>query len=345
MTWEDQLVEINELTNSNNGSIDLNDFRHILKKLPYYYQSDQIFRLRFENAFPNGLTKSEDLSLNDPLLSPLAKVIEGLANNKKICSRSYNFTNLFCYHVQSDLKGRSFLEVGGCQSKELIIDLFGASSFVSIDPNQSRFNSDSEDINYQTIGSFIEEIDLSQITKRFDRVFSISCFEHIKDLPKALINISELMSEESLLYSYFAPIFSHYRLGDHGRIDRDLIPNSRAREGLHLLSLKDQRKRLLDLGITNSIETRKILSEMNLSDYINRNTMDEYLVFLTESPLVVLRLDRIQELNASKMNPPIFKLVRESNPHLFDITTLGVRTILSKYNNSYMKYKYIQNRA
>ena len=68
--------------------------------------------------------------------------------------------------------------------------------------------------------------------------------------------------------------------------------------------------------------------------------MDEYITILTDCPLEILKLDRLEDWRHSKLHPEMFKMIRSSNPGIFDITTLGVRIILNKAVSS--EYLYLR---
>ena len=140
--------------------------------------------------------------------------------------------------------------------------------------------------------------------EKYDRVFSIACFEHIHNLRKALVNITDLMASDALLYSYFAPIFSHFGECDHGTIDRNLIPDEQWK-GIHLLSPKMQRQRLIQLGISDPELIKDILSGLHFDRHINRITMDEYLKRISANQRACLK--RLARIYSKQLNKKFMK--------------------------------------
>ena len=339
MNWTDCLGKVKELEGK--GIFDADVFKEVLHQLPYFYKEDEIFRLRFENAFPCGMPNNDNLT--DPLLIPLVRWVKMLS--LEIVHRPYNFTNLFCFHVQSNIKGKNFLEVGGFLPKEIVIDLFQVDSYLSIEGEEyvNQFElvsetyyekSDSKDDNHRQIIADIESVSPERLPVKFDRVFSVACFEHIHDLESALERISSLMSKEGILYTYFAPIYSHFSLGDHGVIDRDLMPDQSDRNGLHILGSKSQSERLIKVGLKNNVDIQNALGMIHFDRSINRLYYEDYSRILSESPLFLLRFDQIRDKNMYKVFHKEIDLIRATNKRVNDLTTSGVRAVLAKAPDS-----------
>ena len=84
----------------------------------------------------------------------------------------------------------------------------------------------------------LEDLDSTYELPRFDRVFSMNCFEHIMELGRALSTLFERSSDDSYIYSTFYPIFSFFDWEIMEQLDKYKKDNP----GLHHYPISDQRK-------------------------------------------------------------------------------------------------------
>ena len=130
-------------------------------------------------------------------------------------------------------------------------------------------------------------------------------------------------------WSFFAPIYSSIDEGDHGVIPSH--PQFHKKPiGLHLLSSKDQRKKLISAGISAPQEIQDFLGRVNFDRVPNRLLYEDYERICTESPYYVLELSRQESYNTSKAFPQEIKEVRESNKDINNMMANGFRIHLIK---------------
>ena len=181
----------------------------------------------------------------------------------------------------------------------------------------------------QTIFCNAEEIENKVTPNSIDNIFFCMAFEHIYDLPTALESCYKCNKKGGTLYSYFAPIYSQIKEGDHGVIPQ----HEKFLEkpiGFHLLTPEDQRKKLINSGISDPKEIQNFLGTVNFNRIPNRLLYEDYERICTESPYLVLELDRLDCFNLSKAYTKEFKEVRGSNPLIKNMMTVGLRVHLGK---------------
>ena len=93
---------------------------------------------------------------------------------------------------------------------------------------------------------------------------------------------------------------------------------------------EDQRKKLINAGITEPNHIQDFLGRVNFYRVPNRLLYEDYEKICTESPYTVLELDRQESYNLSKAFPKQFKEVRESNTNINNMMTSGFRIHLLK---------------
>ena len=183
--------------------------------------------------------------------------------------------------------------------------------------------------NRKTIFCNAEEIDREVEHNSIDTIFSVACFEHIYDLPEALESCFKCSKRGGSLYSFFAPIYSHIALGDHGVIPKhENFPEKPI--GFHLLNQRDQRKRLIEAGFTDNEEIQEFLGCVNFKRKPNRLYCEDYERICTESKYAVLELVRHEAYNCSKKYAQQFGEVRKSNQNVKNMMTSGFKIHLIK---------------
>jgi len=312
-----------------------------LRKLPRIYRGDITFRLLFEwhwdlihKSGSAGILQSS-LDNEDPLFIKQINLIRGIGKN--VYNLGYQYNELIFFHARVDLTGKHLLEVGGALPNDVLFEEIGIAKYTNIESPDYIHSSggDSFSDRYKshplkkTIYCNAENIDEHIQPSSIDEIFSVACFEHIYNLPKALKSCYKCLKSSGHLFSYFAPIYSHLEQGDHNVIPtHNLIPEKPI--GFHLLSHKDQRKKLLELGINNPSEIQDFLGHVNFNRIPNRLLAEDYIRTLTESPFYVMELQRKETFNISKSYPAQVAEVRESNPSIRDLMTMGFRVVLFK---------------
>ncbi len=321
-------------------SISIHDWKSYIENLPIIYQQDISFRLLFnwhydlKYSWGEAGSKNTNHNLESPLFSKQIEIIDRFSHS---LNSNYQVRELIYYHARVNLKGKKLLEVGGVSPNQLLFDLFGVYEYTNIE--SPDYINEKDGINYsdkfkphdkkKTIFCNAEELNLNLEKESQDLIFSVACFEHIYDLEKALHSCWECLSSNSYLYSYFAPIYSQLNQGDHG-----VIPEHKSFKqkpiGLHLLSQSDQRKKLIEAGITNPKEIQSFLANVNFNRIPNRLHYEDYERILTESPFWVMELKRLDWFNISKAYTSNVKEIRKSNPSVGNVMTMGFRTLLLK---------------
>ena len=325
----------------NPGSLTIEKWKEYLKRLPSIYNNDISFRLLFDWHWDLDLSvgraslRTPTICVEDPIYTKQAKLISEAGNY--LHNLQYQYRELILLHARTDLRGKSLLEIGGSLPNDLLFEHLGVDSYVNIEsPDYIEMKSGSTQSSQyenresrQTIFCNAEEIDKNIKLESIDSIFSVACFEHIYDLQAALEACHKCSKRGGSLYSYFAPIYSHLALGDHGVIPQhEKFPEKPI--GLHLLTSGDQRKKLINAGITSPKEIQDFLGRVNFDRKPNRLLYEDYERICTESPYFVLELDRQDSYNISKMFPQQLEEVRNSNSQINNIMTVGFRIHLLK---------------
>ena len=338
--------ETQRLLNLVDQELDFKNFsiekwKEYLRILPHIYNNDITFRLLFDwhwdiyTMTGRAGISSKHISTEDPIYTKQVKMISVVG--KQLYKLDYQFRELIIYHARYELKNKSLLEIGGSLPNELLFDHIGIESYINIespDYIESKYGSmySSRHGNHerkQTIFCNAEDINTKVKQESIDSIFSVACFEHIYDLSAALESCHACSKKGGALFSFFAPIYSHIVEGDHGVIGKhEQFPEKPI--GLHLLSSKDQRKRLIKAGITDPQEIQNFLGRVNFDRVPNRLLYEDYERICTESPYFVLELDRQEEFNISKRLPEEFAEVRKSNAHINNMMATGFRIYLLK---------------
>ena len=192
---------------------------------------------------------------------------------KELHNIDYQYREIILCHARCDLKGKALLEIGGSLPNDLLFDHLGIESYINIEsPDYIEAQSGSaystkhgEHERRQTIFCDAEEIDKKVNKESIDIIFSVACFEHIYDLPAALRSCYACNKKGGTLFSYFAPIYSQIEVGDHGVIpNHEKFPEKPI--GFHLLTLEDQRKKLISAGIADPKEIQDFLGRVNSTE-------------------------------------------------------------------------------
>lgn len=249
----------------------------------------------------------------------------------------YQYRELIMFHARCDLRGKLLVEIGGSLPNDLLFEHLGVEGYTNIE-SPDYIEADSglafscnhcDHERRTTIYCNAEDIDQHLQPASADAIFSVACFEHIYDLPKASSACHSITRGGGRLFSYFAPIYSNIDEGDHG-----VIPLhhklSKKPIGFYLLSNTDQRNRLLEAGIISPQEIQDFLGHVNFNRIPNRLLYEDYEQICTESPYSVLQLNRQEDLIVSKRFPGEIEDVRRSNPKVRNIMSTGFRIHLIK---------------
>jgi len=193
--------------------------KNFIKQLPHDYGSDLTFRLLFDWHF-----NVSGRALQADEIHPHFDFIRTLAGTLgKHFGLSYQSWHLFIFHVMHNLDGKIILEIGGCMPEDLVFDWFQVDQWINIKSpdyieadHQQYGNFEKKSGCYSTHFVDAEEISALLNSSSGDLAFSVACFEHIHNLPKALEAIHAVMRMNGVLYSFFAPIWSYLPDGHHG---------------------------------------------------------------------------------------------------------------------------------
>ena len=325
----------------NPGSITLEKWKEYLHRLPHIYNGDISFRLLFDwhwdlkLAIGRASIATPAICTEDPIYTKQVSLIASAG--KQLHDLGYQYQELIKYHARCDLRGKSLLEVGGSLPNDLLFEYLGVESYINVESIDyiaaesgsaySAMHGDHE--RRQTIFCNAEEIDKKVAPGSIDNIFSVACFEHIYDLPVALESCHACSKKGGTLFSFFAPIYSRIDVGDHGVIPQhEKFPEKPI--GLHLLTLRDQRTKLINAGFTNPKEIQDFLGQVNFDRVPNRLIYEDYERICTESPYLVMELDRQDSYNLSKVYEKQFREIRESNSLIKNMMTRGFRIYLLK---------------
>ena len=317
------------------------NWKEYLKRLPHIYNGDITFRLLFDWHWDlhrnsgRAWFKSPYICAEDPIYSKQVQLIATAGH--QLHNLNYQYCELILFHARTDLRNKSLLEIGGSLPNDLLFEHLGIDSYINIESpdfidavSGTTFSAHhGEHERRQTFFCNAEEINKKVKPESIDNIFSVACFEHIYDLPAALESCYSCSKKRGALYSYFAPIYSNINQGDHGVIPQ----HEKLLEkpiGLHLLTPEDQRKMLIQKGITDPQEIQEFLGRVNFDRVPNRLLYEDYERICTESPYLVLELDRQDSLNLSKGYKDEFRQVRESKSKAQNMMTVGFRIHLLK---------------
>ena len=325
----------------NQRGIAIEKWKEYLHRLPQIYKSDISFRLLFDwhwdlsNNNGRAWFKHSSISTADPIF--VKQIQQIIHTGSQLYNLSYQYYELIKYHVRCDLRGKSVLEIGGSLPNDLLFDHLGIDSYINIEsPDYIQAESGStysskhgEHERRRTVFCNAEEIDKKVNPESIDCIFSVACFEHIYDLPAALEACHSCSKRGGTLFSFFAPIYSMISDGDHGVIPQhEKFPKKPI--GLHLLTPEDQRKKLINAGITDPKHIQDFLGQVNFDRVPNRLLYEDYERICTESSYWVVELDRQESYNISKVYPEQFQEIRESNNRVKNMMTAGFRVCLFK---------------
>jgi len=323
--------------------LSIENWKTYLAYLPTIYSQDITFRLLFDWHWDLKLNvgRANYRLFSDNHRDIFQKQVELIVSvGEHLHGLNYQYQELIKCHARCNLRGKKLVEIGGSLPNDLLFDHLGVEAYTNIESpdyieaesgrGYSQMHGEHERRN--TIYCNAETIDEHIEAGTADTIFSVACFEHIYDLPKALTGCHTITKNNGSLYSYFAPIYSNIHQGDHG-----VIPTHKKFVekpiGLHLLSTTDQRQKLINAGISNPQEIQDFLGNVNFNRIPNRLLYEDYEQLCTESPWYVVELARQEEFNICKRLPNEFKAIRRSNSAVRNMMTLGFRIHLVKVTN------------
>jgi len=202
----------------------------------------------------------------------------------------------------SNLCGKTVLEIGRSLPNEMLFELFGISNYINTEsPDYIKAESGSAYSAKHSEHSSRTTLFLRKCRRpksinqaRIDRYnFCLACFEQTYGLESAMQYCHQAAKQGGLFYSFFAPIYSFIIDGDHHTIPPHEKISPTRPWGLHLLSNKDQRSLLLNLGLSDPKEIQEFRGEVNFNRVPNRLLNEEYSRILAESPFYVIKLDEV----------------------------------------------------
>ncbi len=323
-----------------NSVISPDSWKEYIHRLPTIYQNDISFRVLFDWHIDLSLKNGKagiyrsGIDMKEPIFWKQVELINGIG--KGVHGMDYQYRELILFHARTNLRSKIILEIGGAVPNSVLFDELMIAQYINIEsPDYRAINTPKyselypPDDRRTTFFCNAENISNEVQNESIDAIFSVACFEHIYDLTGALESCHRCLKKGGALYSYFADIYSLIDDGDHGVIpSHELLTQKPI--GLHLLSLKDQRKKLIELGITDPIDIQNFLGNVNFNRIPNRYLYEDYEQILTESPFWVLEMERQDNFNISKKYPDEVKDIRSSNPSIGNLMTGSFRTLLLK---------------
>ncbi len=327
--------------NFSNSSVEKEQWKQYIHRLPIIYKTDLEFRLLFDwhwnilmNVGRAGIRRA-GVDIYDERFVKQVNLITLVG--RTLYDLDYQYRELILFHTRVNLRGATLLEIGGALPNQLLFDELEIKEYINIespdyidaDKGQEYSQKYSPDNRKRTIICNAESISEKIAEQSIDYVFSVACFEHILNLPKALSECFKCTRKGGVLFTYFSPIYSFLEEGDHG-----VIPTSPYIKekpiGIHLLSHTSQRQKLISYGIKDPNVIQEFLGSINFNRIPNRLMYEDYERILTESPYTVLELDRIDSFNLAKKYPEIIKEIRASNSSIGNLMTSGFRSVLIK---------------
>ena len=244
-----------------------------------------------------------------------------LNSPESICQRyglSYHLGYCQIADRMVGLKGKRVLEVGGSLPRELVLDHFGAQSWLGVEemgywkecitrdycqgtlPERppvdqlAQLERPEELPTHTIVEGAIEELP-GCLSERFDLVFSIACFEHIHRMPAALDAMYRALVPGGKLFAMFSPLWS-------------------APDGHHLPQIRDQYGRLFSFSSspippwghllarpsqmldylrqhTDLATAREMVYYIYQSHHINRYFTEDYVAMVEQSNFEVEQID------------------------------------------------------
>lgn len=244
------------------------------------------------------------------------------------CQKTYNLS----YHVpyafhaeeQVGLSGMDVLEVGGSLPKDFVLKELNVKSWTCLEsPEFTRMSTEERETGTREmdLGStlpglgivgegarkphlapgsftmFYENIeDLPALhDSRYDRIFSVACFEHILRFPQALRRMYRALKVGGKLFTMFSPIWSSYN-GHHlppttdAQGNRYFFNNSPIPPWGHLTMRPAQLREFLCQKM-DAETAEQIVYLVHTSPHINRFFSEDYVQFVEQSPFAVLKLE------------------------------------------------------
>ena len=322
--------------------LNYNNWLIYLHNLPYIYRKDINFRLSLNWHFlrkmgcGNAAYSMSNVVMEDKIFMKQVELIWGIASNHKL---SYQYPELVLYHAKVDLHKKKVLEIGGNWPNNILFEEFRMDEYINIESPDYLESQEDEDIgeryNYgshpkkETIICNIEDLGDKIKANTIDNILSICSFEHIYNLEETLNYCHKILRKQGILYAYFQPIYSDLKEGDHGTIPEHSVFKEKP-IGFHLLSPRDQRRKLTESGMKSPQEIQDFLGNVHFNRCPNRLKYEDYERIITESPLWVLDYERFDEYNLYKQHKAIIDEIRNSNQKTGNIMTKGFRIQLIK---------------
>lgn len=321
----DELIkEVLSHLESNNEIIS-NDFpliRRFLRHLSSFYYQNFTFRAVFDsfykggvrndmvpiaqagNNFDDRIGKSREILLCNIFLLIATRLAEKYCVTYSVKERPYEMISLLLFNHYYSFQGKTFCDLGGASSPDIILNLLKSSTHVIIEsPDYAEIHGDIfarhaiEGSDYgdklMSIKCNIEDFDLTCQSPKIDRVFSMNCFEHIMDLGKALSTLYQVCRDNSYIYSTFYPIFSYFDNGDHGSIANKYKKDN---PGLHHYSVFEQRaavKKSFPEYSEPEIMQALASFSFNKIELINKHSLEDFRKIFYSSDFVLLSCQEI----------------------------------------------------
>ncbi len=284
-------------------------------------------------------------------VNPSLKIPDREALLLRLGLSDYHLFNLENAERAVGIRGQRVLEVGGNLPREMVIDMFGAKQWIGVE-DFSHYDETSElgnvlrptnvlvklaeapdpaELpNYALASGKIEELP-STFEGKFDRIFSIACFEHITTLGFSLEKMWLALAPGGMLYSYFAPIWPS-PIGHH--LPR--ITDSSGKTFSFTSSPIDPWAHLVmtppemfhHLRSHTDIKTASVMTfYIYNSSFINRLFVEDYEHFFRASKFSILHTQNIQTIEMPK---GVEKILRARNPPYKIFNSSGMLVVLKR---------------
>ncbi len=241
------------------------------------------------------------------------------------------------------IAGKDVLEIGGALPETLVFDGLHARSWVAMDPTltpQAREGDAGPDCldrpRYPEEGSYtrlnIRVEDAQESFKNsFDLLLSIACFEHILDLPRALLAMREMLRPGGTLFSLFSPIWSGHDGHHLGQItDQSGRRFSRSENPIppwgHLLMRPFEMHEYL-CRHTDMETASALVYQIYFSETLNRIFAEEYIDLFKKIPFGTGEASLLYKRDVSQ---DTWRRLKEKYPQYDSFAYDGIMAVMTK---------------
>ena len=257
----------------------------------------------------------------------------------------------FCESLlkHAKLDGKMILDVG-CGDGGLVRFIakeYSPEYVVGVEPALSEYwdTEASEGSNWRVQYGNAYELEFTD--NAFDLVVSLSTFEHISDVAKALAEIKRVLKPYGRFYTEFSPIWTsaaghHFLRGKDRWWTEEHILAIPAWSHL-FLSETEMKQQLIDTGTDDTL-IKEMLNFIYHSDYVNRHSRAALSQLLLNSKMIIryyeervtfnrLGFTTVTGDNTSELTDEIKLYIERSKYSVSDLGVAGMRVCLEKYES------------